>query len=61
MMLFLWILPGNIPRRRLAIVGGRYISTMAKYTELVNALDINLVVLGPLGHWLEDLCEAAYC
>ncbi|OCL10086.1 hypothetical protein AOQ84DRAFT_402714 [Glonium stellatum] len=59
-MSFPWILPKTIPCKRLAVVGGRHISTMAKYTESANALNIKLVVLGPPGHWLENSCEVTH-
>ena len=59
-MAFPWIIPREIPCKRLAVIGGRHISTMAKFTKAARALNIKLVVLGPSGHWLENSREIAH-
>jgi hypothetical protein len=55
-----WILTTASSRKHLAVVGGRHINTMAKYSESANSLNIGLIVLGPPGHWLENSHQSVY-
>jgi hypothetical protein len=52
---FPWVLPGPIPRKRLAWVEGRKdIEVSKRMYEAAWALGITLVVIDNPGHWLED-------
>lgn len=58
---FDWILPTKPARRKIVMVGARPASDIAKGSfghqwayEAIKALDIRLVILDQLGHWLQN-------
>ncbi|KAI2696499.1 hypothetical protein CBS147332_9066 [Penicillium roqueforti] len=58
---FDWIIPTKPARRKIVMVGARSASDIAKGSfghqwayEAIKALDIRLVILDQLGHWLQN-------
>ena len=51
---FPWLSQTPVPRKRIALIGGRKLSALEGYTTAAESLNIALVVLDDPTHWLAD-------
>ena len=51
---FPWLSQNPVPRKRIALIGGRTLSALQGYTTAAESLNIALIVLDEQTHWLAD-------